>query len=45
MKDQMKKIYAIAASVLMASAVSCSEEIVLDRVDEGAYDNVVNLIG
>ena len=41
----MKKIYAIAASVLMASAVSCSEEIVLDRVDEGAYDNVVNLIG
>lgn len=45
MKDQMKKIYAIAATVLMASAVSCSEEIVLDRVDEFAYDNVVNLIG
>lgn len=41
----MKKIYAIAASVLLASAVSCTEGIVLDRVDEGAYNNVVNLIG
>lgn len=41
----MKKIYLITASVLLASAVSCTEEIVIDRVDEGAYNNVTNLIG
>lgn len=41
----MKKIYLLAASVLLASAVSCTEEIVIDRVDEGAYNNVTNLIG
>ena len=41
----MKKIYLITASVLLASAVSCTEEIVIDRVDEDAYSNVTNLIG
>lgn len=41
----MKKIFLLTTSVLLASAVSCTEEIVIDRVDEGAYNNVTNLIG
>ena len=41
----MKNIHAIAVSVLIASAVSCTEPIMIDRVDEGDYNNVVNLIG
>lgn len=45
----MKRIYntILASAVLLSglAAVSCTEEIVIDKVDEGAYSNVTTLVG
>ena len=34
-----------AVIISSLAAVSCSEDIVIDRIDEGAYENVNSLIG
>ena len=43
----MKRIYNyIAVSAVAALGLTaCNETIVVDKVDEGAYANVVNLVG